>query len=74
MKTYTINNLSIVAVLASFALVPVSTVAAGLAFTFTGVVAMLLADYGRTIIPVSSRIDLELNAARGELADAPLAA
>jgi hypothetical protein len=74
MKTYTLNNLSILAVLASFALVPVNTVAAGLAFTFTGVVAMLLADYGRTIIPVSSQVDFALKAANAELADAPLAA
>jgi hypothetical protein len=35
---------------------------------------MLLADYGRTIVPVSSQVDLALKAARNQLADAPLAA
>ncbi|HZZ20183.1 MAG TPA: hypothetical protein VFE25_12475 [Opitutaceae bacterium] len=69
MKTYILNNLPIVAVLASFALIPVNTVAAGMAFTFTGVVAMLFADYGRSISPVSAN---PVHAT--ELADTPLAA
>jgi hypothetical protein len=75
MKNTLIKNLSILAVLASFLVIPVSTVAAGIAFTFTGVIAMLVADYGRTIEPLTIDRDIAaLKAAHRELADAPLAA
>jgi hypothetical protein len=47
MNSYKISTLSILALAASALLIPVSTVAAGLTFTFAGVVAILAADYGR---------------------------
>jgi hypothetical protein len=55
MKTTLLNNLSIVAVMASLLLIPVNTSAAALALTFTGVIALLQADYGRKIEPVMVR-------------------
>jgi hypothetical protein len=73
MKNYITHNLPILAVLASFALIPVNTAAAGVAFTFTGVIAMLFADYGRNIIPVSANAGaFAFRSARSETA--PLAA
>jgi hypothetical protein len=75
MKNTLIKNLSILAVLASFLVIPVSTVAAGIAFTFTGVIAMLVADYGRTIEPLTVNADVVAFKASGsELAQSPLAA
>jgi len=75
MKNTLTKNIPILAVLASFLLVPVSTVAAGVAFTFTGVIAMLVADYGRTIEPLTANADIvAFKASNCELAEAPLAA
>jgi hypothetical protein len=75
MKKLLLNNLSIVAVLASFLLVPVGAVAAGMAFTFAGVVAMLCADYGRTFVPLGSNANVvAFRAPATELSDRPLAA
>jgi hypothetical protein len=75
MKNLLLKNISILAVLASFLVIPVSTVAAGIAFTFTGVIAMLVADYGRTIHPITANADVvAFNMAPSELAEAPLAA
>lgn len=54
MKTTLFNNLSIAAVMASLLLIPVNTSAAALALTVTGVIAMLYADYGRAIEPVTT--------------------
>lgn len=73
MKNYILNNLPIVALLASFAIVPLSTVAAGLAFTFTGVIAMLLSDYSRNMRPVS--LNAQVGALKATACEqAPLAA
>ena len=58
MKTNIINNLPIVAVMASLLLIPFSASAACLALTFTGAVAMLVADYGREIKPVETRAEI----------------
>jgi hypothetical protein len=49
MNSYKISTLSILALAASALLIPVSAVAAGLAFTLAGVVAVLAADYGRPV-------------------------
>lgn len=49
MNSYKVSTLSILALAASALLIPVSPVAAGLAFTFAGVVAVLAADYGRPV-------------------------
>lgn len=49
MNSYKISTLSILALAASALLIPMSTVAAGLAFTFAGVIAVLAADYGRPL-------------------------
>jgi hypothetical protein len=54
-KNMNSNSLLISAFLsaiAAIALLPVSGTAAGLAFTATGILTVLFADYGRTLSPV----------------------
>jgi hypothetical protein len=58
MKTNILNNLPVAAFAASFLLIPFNTHVAGLAFTLTGVVAMLYADYGRTLEPVRTKAEI----------------
>jgi hypothetical protein len=66
MKSNLLNNLPVLAVMASFLLVPVSTTAACMAFTFTGVVAMLVADYGREIEPLTAQAEIIAFRANGQ--------
>jgi hypothetical protein len=49
MNSYKFSTLTILALAASALLIPVSTTAAGLTFTFAGVIAVLAADYGRPV-------------------------
>jgi hypothetical protein len=58
MKTNLIQNLPVAAVMASLLLIPFSTPAACLALTFSGAVAMLVADYGREIKPLTADADI----------------
>jgi hypothetical protein len=67
MKTNLIHNLPIVAVMASLLLIPFSAPAACLALTFTGAAAMLAADYGREIKPVTT--DAEIIAFKADARD-----
>jgi hypothetical protein len=52
MKSTTLPAVAFLAAIAAFVLLPVSAAAAAIAFTLTGVLCMLVADYGRTIEPV----------------------
>ena len=54
MKTNLIHNLPVIAVMASILLLPFSMPAACTALTLSGVMAIFLADYGRTVGPLAS--------------------
>ena len=58
MKTNSLPIKAFLAALGATLIVPVSAVAAAFAFTFTGVFALLLADYGRTLEPVRAEAAL----------------
>jgi hypothetical protein len=69
MKATTLSSLSILAVVASAFLIPVSVGAAGVALTLTGVVAILLADYHRPAPAATPRAEvIRFPAARPALA------
>jgi hypothetical protein len=55
MKT---NILAITSVLAAFAVLPLSTAAAGILFVAIGILAVFAADYGRTLAPMSVRAEI----------------
>jgi len=70
MKATTLSSLSILAVVASAFLIPVSVGTAGLALTLTGVVAVLLTDYHRPIPALEVRAEvISFPGARRPLAD-----
>jgi hypothetical protein len=52
MKNNSIAIKALLAVVAAIAFLPVSPAAASIAFTVTGLFAMLLSDYGRQIEPL----------------------
>lgn len=69
MKATTLSSLSLLAVVASAFLIPVSAAAAGLALTLTGAVAVLLADYNRPTPALEARAEvLPFPGARPQLA------
>jgi hypothetical protein len=55
MKTSTLPIKAFLAALAAIALLPVGPVAASIAFTSTGLIAMLASDYGRDPQPLAAR-------------------
>lgn len=55
MKTNSLPVTALLAVIAAIAFIPVGVAAAALAFTSTGLVAMLASDYGRTLEPVRAQ-------------------
>jgi hypothetical protein len=55
MKTSTIAIAAFLAALAAIAILPVGPVAASVAFTSTGLLAMLASDYGRENRPLGTR-------------------
>jgi hypothetical protein len=54
MKTNSLPIKALLAVLAAIVLLPVSPAAATIAFTFTGLFAMLSSDYGQDAEPLTS--------------------
>lgn len=52
MKSTTLPVVAFLAAVAAFVLLPVSAAAAAIAFTLTGFLCILAADYGRTIEPL----------------------
>ena len=54
MKTNTLPLIAFLAVICAFALLPVSAVAASIAFSVTGVLSVVVADYGRNVQPLQS--------------------
>ncbi len=58
MKTNNLPMKAFLAALGAILFVPVSAVAAAFAFTVTGVFALLLADYGRTLEPLRAEAAL----------------
>lgn len=52
------NILTISSVLAAIAILPVSTVAAGIILVATGILAVFAADYGRAIVPLTVRAEI----------------
>jgi hypothetical protein len=52
MKSNTLTVLGFLAAIVAFVALPVSAPAAAVAFTATGVLSILVADYGRSIEPV----------------------
>jgi hypothetical protein len=64
MKTSTLPIKAFLAALAAIALLPVGPVAASIAFTSTGLFAMLASDYGRDPQPLACVVPFEL-AGRG---------
>jgi hypothetical protein len=59
MKTTSLPIKAFLAAIAAIAFIPVGPGAAAIAFTVTGLLAILLADYGREVQPlaVSSNVD-----------------
>jgi hypothetical protein len=53
MKNTSIPILAFLAAIAASILLPISATASGIALTVTGVIAMLAADYGRVLTPLS---------------------
>ena len=53
MKTITLPVITFLAAIAAFVILPVSAPAAAIAFTVTGVLSILVADYGRPVGTVS---------------------
>jgi len=51
MKTNSLPLIAFLAVIAAFALLPVSAVAASVAFSVTGMLSVVTADYGRDLEP-----------------------
>ena len=58
MKTNILPLVAFLAALGAILLVPVSAAAAAFAFTVTGVLSLLAADYGRTLEPVRVRANV----------------
>jgi hypothetical protein len=52
MKSNTLPIASFLAAVAAFVMLPMSAAAAAIAFTVTGVLAVLVADYGRNVEPL----------------------
>ncbi|HXQ81620.1 MAG TPA: hypothetical protein VN775_09925 [Opitutaceae bacterium] len=52
MKTNSLPLIAFLAVIAAFALLPVSAVAASIALSVTGVLSVAAADYGRNMEPI----------------------
>jgi hypothetical protein len=55
MKTNTLPIKALIAVIAAIVFLPVGPVAASIAFTMTGLSAMLASDYGRNLEPVRAQ-------------------
>lgn len=55
MKTTSLPIKALLAVIAAVALIPVAPAAAAIAFTSTGLIAMLASDYGRNLEPVGAQ-------------------
>ena len=53
MKSNTLTVLAFLAAIAAFAILPVNATAAAISFTVAGVLSILMADYGRSIEPVT---------------------
>jgi hypothetical protein len=49
MKSITLPVITFLAAIAAFVILPVSAPAAAIAFTVTGVLSILVADYGRSV-------------------------
>jgi hypothetical protein len=58
MKSHFLTNLSILAMVASALVAPVSVKVAAISFMAAGILAVLLAGYGRDIKPVRARASL----------------
>jgi hypothetical protein len=58
MKSNALTISSALAAIAAIVILPVSTVAAGIIFVVTGILAIFVADYGRTIKPLSLRAEI----------------
>ena len=58
MKSAVVTNLWILAMIAAFLAAPVSVKAAAVAFTVTGILAVVTADYGRDLKPVRAKAAL----------------
>ena len=52
MKSNTLPIVSFLAAVVAFVMLPMSAPAAAIAFTVTGVLAVLVADYGRNVEPL----------------------
>jgi len=52
MKTNSLPVIAFLAAIAAFVLLPVSAVAASIALSVTGMIAVFAADYGRTVEPL----------------------
>lgn len=67
MKNNSIPALSFLAVLAAIILLPVSAPVSAIALTITGVLAVLVSDYGRDLRPISEQgnvISVDFSAGR----------
>jgi hypothetical protein len=58
MKTESLPIKAFLAALAAIALIPVGPGAASIAFTVTGLLALLLSDYGRGMVPLRPSADV----------------
>jgi len=58
MKTNILPLIAFLAALGAILLVPVGAVAAAFAFTVTGVLSLLAADYGHTLEPLKARAEV----------------
>jgi hypothetical protein len=58
MKSNVLSLSTFLAAVAAIVLLPMSAAAAGVAFTVTGVLAVLVGDYGRPLQPVAPRAEV----------------
>jgi hypothetical protein len=68
MNFHTFTNLSVLAMIAAFLVVPLSVKAAVIAFMMTGIVAVILADYSRDLRSLRVRAELIPFEGRGKAA------
>ncbi len=69
MNTHILTISSVLAAILALFILPVSTAAAGIAFLVSGILAVFVADYGRSIEPLKPRAEIIPFDSNGPLAD-----
>ncbi|MFY9924516.1 MAG: hypothetical protein ABSF76_11875 [Opitutaceae bacterium] len=69
MNTHILTLSSVLAAVLALVILPVSTAAAGVTFLVSGILAVFVADYGRSIEPLKLRAEIIPFNANGPLTD-----